>query len=403
MTNLYIAEVGELFQNEDSFFFLSDQNLYEYDFIIIDTQTLINEINGHSEKAVQKRVEDLKNFISKKNIPVVFLISESGGFTLDGKEFTIFSILNLEVKEIAIKGKKIEKFSDGLFGSFLKQNQDIFEYVAAFAEHPGISIGTAKSQALSIGFYTKDFVFLPTFNEDNYIEDDVFLEEIHRLARSVRQNDATIILPDWTNDFHLPKEKQKLKELSEIEKDIAKMEKRKQGISAKLQQIISIKQLWTASGFVLETVVRQVFNELGFVMLDTEAGRDDIIMKWKDKIIVCEIKGVTKSAGEKNAAQLEKWVSSYYADKGIKPKGLLIVNTFRETSLEKRTEISFPEQMIPYVKQRNHCLITTLQLCGMLIYFREKPDEHEDIINQLLSTDGRFAGFSNWFDFIEKT
>ena len=52
--------------------------------------------------------------------------------------------------------------------------------------------------------------------------------------------------------------------------------------------------------------------------------RDDLILQYNDRIAVVEIKGVLrKSAAERHAAQLEKWVSSYFSDKGIRPKGIL--------------------------------------------------------------------------------
>jgi len=52
-------------------------------------------------------------------------------------------------------------------------------------------------------------------------------------------------------------------------------------------------------------------------------------MKWREQIVIVEVKGQNKSAAEKNAAQLEKWLSTYFAENGVAPKGMLLVNTFR--------------------------------------------------------------------------
>ena len=60
----------------------------------------------------------------------------------------------------------------------------------------------------------------------------------------------------------------------------------------------------------------------------TTKGRSDIIAKYGEVAIVAEIKGVTKSAAEKHAAQLEKWVAQYIEENEVSPKGMLIVNGF---------------------------------------------------------------------------
>jgi hypothetical protein len=97
-------------------------------------------------------------------------------------------------------------------------------------------------------------------------------------------------------------------------------------------------------------------------VLDGLEGRDDLIAEFEEKIFVIEVKGKTKSAAEGDAAQLEKWVSTHMAEKSKLPKGLLVVNAYREIPLEERTEDVFPNQMLKFSKQREHCLMSGLQL-----------------------------------------
>jgi len=61
-----------------------------------------------------------------------------------------------------------------------------------------------------------------------------------------------------------------------------------------------------------------------------------LILDYKGKIAVVEVKGLGKSAAENNAAQLEKWVSEYYLTKGIKPKGILIVNAYKDVPFKEQ-------------------------------------------------------------------
>ena len=121
MNDLHIAEVGDFFQNEDSFTFLSNQNLLEYDFIIIDTSSFIEEVKSKPLPRIQKRVEELKEFIKQKNIPVVFMFSGEGYFSSHGKEYTILEILGIDVTEDCVTGRKIELNGESLFADFLKK------------------------------------------------------------------------------------------------------------------------------------------------------------------------------------------------------------------------------------------------------------------------------------------
>jgi hypothetical protein len=76
-----------------------------------------------------------------------------------------------------------------------------------------------------------------------------------------------------------------------------------------------------------------------------------------------EVKGRdTGSAGEKHAAQLEKWVMGHFEKTGEHAKGLLVVNGFKDVELLARTEPVFPAQMIPFSTSRGHALISGVQL-----------------------------------------
>src|SRR5207248_9381894 len=103
-----------------------------------------------------------------------------------------------------------------------------------------------------------------------------------------------------------------------------------------------------------------------------------------------------KSAAEKHAAQLEKWVANHYGDSGTAPKGLLVVNTWRDTPLVERTGEDFPAQMLPFSQSRGHCLATGLDLfvtraeiqadASRAVYWRQK----------MLATAGRLADVPDW-------
>jgi len=404
MKDIHVAQIGKGFNNEDSFDFLSDQNMNEYDFIIIESDIFINSITEGFSSEIKKRIEELKEFIALKDIPVVFLCFKGGEFytRLGDTSLTITQLIGLEANEVPSIGRKIEINPDSLFTDLMKRYHESFEYNLSFSKHPGTSIGKTKGKPNSIGFYTRDFVFLPVLNEFNNVDNEIFLNDLYEVCCLVRRGDDILQVPDWAKTYLLPGENDERERLNNISNEIIKLQEDRNKSELRLANFLPLKQLWTASGTALESAVKNVFLELGFTMLPTEDSRDDIIMKFDGQIVIAEIKGQNKSAAEKNAAQLEKWVSTYISKhEGGNPKGLLIVNTFREQPLEDRVQVSFPNQMLSYSIARGHCLLTTLQLCTLLLFCRDNPSEKDIIIGKLLNTIGCLEDFNNWSDFIK--
>jgi hypothetical protein len=403
MSELHVAEVGELFMIDDEFRFMSDQNMLEYDFIVIDVESLIETVEKQASSKIKDRFDDLKDFISKKNIPIVFFCSSSGAFSEKTKkaESSIYEYLGIELEEKSSQGKRIEFNKETLFTNFLNKHGNDFDYSIGFPVHPGVSIGNAKSRHLSIGFYTKDFVFLPIIGEDSGYASHEFLLELYEVCRAIRKDNQNIQLPDWTNDYLLPGERNERENLTNIEKEIALLIDEKTLSQNRLNSHLPLKQLWSGTGINLENAAKMVFEELGFTLLHSEPGRDDIIMKWGEQIVIVEVKGQSKSAAEKNAAQLEKWVSSYKADHDDSPKGILLVNTYRELSIENRKLPSFPDQMLKYSIDRNHCLLTTVQLCTLMLHCRANPHDKNVEVDKMISTTGVYESLNSWKDYIE--
>ena len=403
MNEFHIAEIGELFNLEESFSFLSNQNMLEYDFIVIDMESLIQSINDQLLSKITNRFNDLKDFISNKNIPVVFFCTKTASFShrLSNSEKHIYEILGIDVEEVDSRGKRIECKNGTLFASWFKKNIANFDYKLCFSQFPGVSIGNAKAKSHSIGFYTKDFVFLPSLSEEGDFYYDEFLSELYAICKSVRKGDEPILLPEWSKNYLLPGEQQDREKIIQIDKELERLTIERKAVESCLETFVPLKQLWSGSGTTLENAARKVFEELGFTFLPAEANRDDIIMQLGKQIVIVEVKGLNKSAAEKNAAQLEKWVSTYISEKGTVPKGILLINTFKDLPIADRTQTSFPHQMLSYSTNRNHCLITTVQLCSLLLYCRENPTNKNKEIKRLLNTSGVYTSFDKWEDFIE--
>jgi hypothetical protein len=158
--------------------------------------------------------------------------------------------------------------------------------------------------------------------------------------------------------------------------------------------------LFTGTGRSLELAVRRALEALGFDVSEGAPGRDDLVAQYGGRVAVLEVKGTSKSAGEYQAAQLEKWVSDYYFTQQVRPKGILVVNAFRELPLRERTEAAFPNQMLEYSERREHCLLTGLQLLGAVLAVEQDSSRRDQMIESLFATNGVYPGFQDWSAFL---
>ncbi len=162
-------------------------------------------------------------------------------------------------------------------------------------------------------------------------------------------------------------------------------------------------QLFLGTGRALELQVKEVLQLLGGTVTEPEPGRDDWKVEFPERRAVVEVKGVKKSAAEKYAAQLEKWVATEMEQLGIAPKGILVVNTWREIELDLRTEKDFPDQMLPYSEGRDHCLVTGLQLFAIRVDIEEDPARAKYWRDKILNTSGILLDTPEWQTILTKT
>ncbi len=155
--------------------------------------------------------------------------------------------------------------------------------------------------------------------------------------------------------------------------------------------------MFTGNGTALEINSVEDFKEIGFSIIkyDPKSVDEDIVIKYKEKIAVVEVKGVSGSATEKHTSQVVKWKSEYHIENDIMPKGILLINAFKDKELDKRQEY-FPNQMLKYATHQEICLLTTIQLYNIKEFLKKNPNDKDRIITEMFETNGRFQGFENW-------
>lgn len=199
--------------------------------------------------------------------------------------------------------------------------------------------------------------------------------------------------PQWVSSYSFPEEVSLTSAVSKLQLELDEVLRKLDKMKSKQLAESRWKRLLFSSGAALESEVERALLVLGFTILPAVSGRADVRAEADGKKIVFEIKGLSKSAAEKNAAQLEKWVAEEAIDGETGWKPVLVVNAWREVEIDQRGEPSFPDQMLRYSESRGHCLMTTSQLLYMARAVLVDPAKAESIRGEIFSTVGVVSGW----------
>ncbi|MBE5873049.1 MAG: hypothetical protein E7287_01440 [Lachnospiraceae bacterium] len=434
-------------ENFDEYEFRTNMSLFDYDAVILSTYFVTSnykyETTNSYEKTPRKYQgiivldeDDSFNIIREfqcmkkqlqdmleigKNIFVIleknekrYIYNGEKAVSGSGKNATRTSyvqeidengFLPVDVKLESLLGEVTQVVAKDEYRDFYDSIRDLYLYQQIIKEPNGetdvVIPGTSNAVAMHMKYGKGNIVFIPRpYEEEEYIDDSdakekplYFLKQILELDEKLNSRSQYSELPNWAKNIMLFDEKKYVEKNEAIDKKIEKLIEEKNKNSKVLNEISEYKQLLTGTGSSLENIVRKVLLELDFQLEEVEANRTDIIGKYKEISVVFEIKGLTKSAGERNAAQLEKWISEYHVETGIKPKGVLLVNAFRNKPLRERTELVFPKQMLDYSISREHCLISTVQFLCLFIECKKNKKNKDKIIKEFLNTIGVYSKY----------
>lgn len=341
------------------------------------------------------------------------------------KGFDLLSALpGAENELIKPGGQRVIIEGDGPLSRLLKDYKDFIRYTATIskpagsiiARVPGVDRAISSVQHVGAGGY---LVLLPTFDfaagtvdqeadevdaedQDEEQGDEDWLPEAqsfqYNLVSAIEQLTGTEgrNWPSWADRYLTSTQRQLRLEVIKQQKRIETARAKLAKLQSQAEELDAQNQLFLGTGRTLELEVKKVLELLGGVVTDPQPSRDDWKVSFPEGDAVVEVKGVVKSAAEKQAAQLEKWVATALEDTGEQPKGLLVVNTWREIMLEDRTKDDFPSQMLPYCESRAHCLVTGLQLLVIRGEVERSPDRAAFWRRAILQTSGILKGTGDW-------
>lgn len=305
-------------------------------------------------------------------------------------------------------GTNILPIEEEFVQDFFHPNYFLFDYTMVLTDKVGIPLMHIKdTDQIVSSFYRVEngfIIILPyfTFNRNAQDPQQLFIGCTIDLIKGLKKyrQPCGISIPEWTNQYLLNGENDEIEKLNLLTQKQLQINESIELQKSSLTNLINLKALFSTHGDTLEETVEFVLKEIGFEVNRPNISRTDLIISHEERIAVVEVKGVTKSSAEKHAAQLEKWVSLFYEEKGIRPKAILIVNTFRNDKIEDRSSINFPDQMIKYVTNREHCLITGIQLLCLFIDLKFGRINQEEALKLLFNTVGELKYSNSPLDYI---
>lgn len=395
--------------------FYGSRSFLDYDVIIIDFDKIIFELYGksfnikqlrHQEILVERdpkhRINDFDKYLENGR---KLIIITPYNYTIEFEEYLhelkqnfnflqFYKIENRAGKYVEITNKNLKHIGIQNKITYTYDSYVDFNF-EGIIEKP---LAIVKDTNYAVSFMPDEqILFIPRITAEQNGNYTTFFKDL--INCFFKDEIVKESLPDWASDFTNKEESVLISELDTFLQEKKNIEEKIDLVAIKIEKQFELKRLFTATGNELENIVLDVFEKMGFEELLSEANRHDLILKYKDKVIVFEIKGVSKSAAETYATQLEKWVSIYHADEEELPKGVLVVNAFKDLPLDKRTEPVFPHQMISFSTKKEHCLISGLQLYGLYLAYLES-DEKEKLIDELIQTIGVYGKFKDYKDFL---
>lgn len=408
-----ICSIYRPFYGATQILFDSADTILDFDAAFIDADGLRGNPNALDAR-IQFRRNDVSEFLSLGRTIVVFVVPFQP---------EVFFPIG-PVRLMSSSGKKIDFKGPDYLKDFWHAVQHDMEYHAYFQpatgqrlpQSPPVEVPlpgrpflfvheTDKPVAISINAEKGNILFMPWLRQYGNPSGERqicerFIRAFLKLNETLAPKKMAISLPDWSVHYRWAKEAELRNEFASLKSQASEIEERIKTKAVELGCEEKLKVLFTDKGDILRDTVINVFNELGVKAYPGEPGRDDITLEFKGQNAVSEVKGKKGSAAESDAAQLEKWVTGFMVEKEIKPKGILLINAFCQTPLAERTEPAFPNQMLKFSSQREHCLATTTQLLGLLLAARAQPEKRDDLVNSLFSTVGVYQQFADWKAFL---
>jgi len=387
-------------------------NIEEYDSIIINLQSLTQETYDEIQTKISDMNEPIRTvFNTNREIFCIIskLIVPSGSLLLKAMRPDYVSPTNydwLPIRiylncqktgtSISICDHRFQKYFDYIDRWNIEismSQQTIAEFLAnlTYSIYPIAINKSQKNIAGSIkrvsfdgkvlkGYEKSAIHLLPhltkasTFQAIELILDLIFGEEVK-------------IIQPWRKNIEVPKEKELEKKIENIFTDLQKKQQEISRLRNQIQEWDSYRDLLTATGNDLETIVQRTLEDISIKTEKTEKGFPADLISKEVAVEITGIKGCV-GVGSEKVNQTGRFKESYHKGEKI----ILIANTYMDLSpKDRKGRMDFSPEVEKYFRSLSVCCLTTMTLFELWKEVIAGKKDQKDIKKKILAKNGELT------------
>lgn len=407
-------------------------NLVDYDFIIINVQSLTDDyltsvssdrmeefrklltrflisdgvliILSAFRKSVQRPNKYPDSYSNYAWSPVEFITPKEAGTTIDilknvypkyfskfktweyyfsmpqaclTREFTEYIGTTSEIKykfpaEILIKNR-YNKMLSGLYSC------EVYYEKTRYAHGEGTYFPNKPDRTFG------KIILLPLLQDIDYKEAlNIFLEDL--LGKP-----QIPLPPEWATQIAMPFIKKIDIEINGISTKIQEHQRKIDELKKEKTEIESYKKLVYADGQELEDIFKKCLADLGAKIEPAKYSNEEYCLVHNNAYYPIEAKGIVKSISLTHLRQLIDYMLKYDEATEKKCKGILLGNPWKDIPVEKRDTAekpNFPQNVVQRSKDMNISLISSVSFFHVFCRFLENRAIGENILDAIVGSGG---------------
>lgn len=230
---------------------------------------------------------------------------------------------------------------------------------------------------------------------------ETVLDSDHDKATNGLDEDMTTVsqigptnVPDWCKRYFSDELKHLNNELDTLNDQIKQYQDKIRKIESQAALTKGIRNtLLTADGDDLIEACKKVLALAGWKVTQSEEDKHEFLLEHEDeKVAIARVISIKGAAERSHLGQLSISQTRFWCEKGIEPKGVLIVGRVSEKSPKERGEDT-NEEVIEYANMKNVCIMNTLQLLALYRDIALKDGKTSEFRSSIHDSKGWLKGF----------
>lgn len=201
-------------------------------------------------------------------------------------------------------------------------------------------------------------------------------------------------VPDWCKLYFSDELKHLNKELDALNEQIKQYQDKIRKIENQATLTKGIRNtLLTAEGDDLIEACKKVLALAGWKVTQSEEDKHEFLLEHEDeKVLIARVISIKGSAERSHLGQLSISQTRFWCEKGIEPKGVLIVGKISDKAPKDRGEETNTE-VIEYANMKNVCIMNTLQMLALYRDVALKDGKGNEVRSSIHDSKGWLKGF----------